>query len=71
MGHIVAKPGKCEIQKRLVTLAKIAVAIATKVLPAHPLSDLATMFGVDEASIRNWEKNTYQPIERHMEGVVK
>jgi DNA-binding transcriptional regulator YiaG len=34
-------------------------------------SDLAKMFAVDEASIRNWEKNTYQPAKRYMEGVVK
>lgn len=25
---------------------------------------MATMFGVDEASIRNWEMNTYQPTRR-------
>jgi DNA-binding transcriptional regulator YiaG len=25
------------------------------------LQDLAKTFGVDEASIPNWEKNTYQP----------
>ena len=34
-------------------------------------SELAMMFGVDEASIRNWEKSTYQPAERLMTGIVK
>jgi hypothetical protein len=29
------------------------------------------MFGVDEASIRNWEKNDYQPAERPVPGIVK
>ena len=29
------------------------------------------MFGVDVASIRNWEKNTYQPTERLVPGIVK
>jgi DNA-binding XRE family transcriptional regulator len=33
--------------------------------------DLAKMFRVDEASIRNWENNTYQPSERLMPGIVK
>ena len=34
-------------------------------------TDLAKMFDVDEASIRNWEKNTYQPTERLMPDIVK
>jgi len=29
------------------------------------------MFGVDETSIRNWEKNAYQPAERRMAVIVK
>lgn len=34
-------------------------------------SDLAKMFGADKASVRNWEKNTYRPAERHMPAIVK
>jgi DNA-binding XRE family transcriptional regulator len=34
-------------------------------------SDLAKKLGVNVQSIRNWEKNTYQPIERLMTGIVK
>jgi len=34
-------------------------------------SDLARIFYVDEASIRNWEKNTYRPIERLIPRIVK
>ena len=29
------------------------------------------MFGVDEASIRNWEKDTYRPNERHMPHIIE
>ena len=34
-------------------------------------SDLAKMFGVNEASVRNWEKNTYPPTERLIPGIVR
>ena len=34
-------------------------------------SDLAKIIGVDVQSIRNWEKNTYQPIERLMPAIDK
>jgi DNA-binding XRE family transcriptional regulator len=46
------------------------IAKARKVRSAHLFqADLAKIFGVDEASIRNWEKNTYQPTERLMSGI--
>lgn len=34
-------------------------------------TDLAKIFGVDEATIRNWEKNTYQPGKQHMPAIAK
>jgi hypothetical protein len=29
------------------------------------------MFGVDETSIRNWEKNTHQPAKRLMPRIIE
>jgi hypothetical protein len=32
---------------------------------------VAKMFGVDPMSIVNWKKNTYQPTERRLPGIVE